>query len=832
MKVRSGMAKRKKKPRKSIESTTVQTSIGLDEILAQAENHLEQENPEAALETLEQLSARQQNHPDALFIRGSAHLLLGNRIEAVENLQAASYRLQSFPPVFINLAFAYSTLGWIRHAWLNAELYLRKKPDDFQFEQMARDIVNHAKETIDFHARTMGVPAKRLARASLPHESAQLYLNQDRYAKVLNETKKAIRMVPNWPSPRNNRTLAYFFMGRLKEAGREAKEVLRDVDADNEHALGNLIKIYTSTLRREEARPYAERLIAISKNSSMESLDVPKVIEALAEWEDDQAFWDFGKRVLETYAENLLPGSCWYQIGAAAANTRNWPEARKCFERSQRQGGYVDSWIEAGIKASKQAVRSKKLVSGPSLDGKFQYFTFTHFFRSSLLDEFLSLEEEGQDSELMDKFVQRYPFLAGAYRLLLWSDSTEMTCTMALNALTKCGTPGAYAEVRRFAKSSCGTDDERVEALQLLTEAGQHNPAESIKFWVSAKQEWTEIVLISQEISDPNEPSCGPEVMDLLERSYETAHEGDLEQTIQLLKKAVELEPDCAQAVHNLGVQYMNSGEREKGESLICQSVKIDPDYLYGHTTLADLALGRKDFEACKDHLQPIFRAKVVYPEVMRRTLMIQVRLGLELDDPEFSEAALKSLENLFPDDPELEHLGHAIRFHDIDVKWRERWLNDVHRYRLRKLKQSITADEKLTACLDRVSSENLVGTLNFWGLSTSGRKAVRIARIVETILDISALTEFVDDDLGSDERAALEWMLEGEGVRPWEEFIDKFGDDFDESPYWQWHEPETVPGCLRMFGVLAVGTLDGQQVALIPADLRPLLQQVLSSHK
>jgi hypothetical protein len=74
--------------------------------------------------------------------------------------------------------------------------------------------------------------------------------------------------------------------------------------------------------------------------------------------------------------------------------------------------------------------------------------------------------------------------------------------------------------------------------------------------------------------------------------------------------------------------------------------------------------------------------------------------------------------------------------------------------------------------------------------------------------------------------------MLEHDGVRPWEEFTAKFGDDFDESPYWQWHAPETLSGFLRMSGVLAVGTLDGVQVAVIPAELRPLLKNVLASQK
>jgi hypothetical protein len=37
------------------------------------------------------------------------------------------------------------------------------------------------------------------------------------------------------------------------------------------------------------------------------------------------------------------------------------------------------------------------------------------------------------------------------------------------------------------------------------------------------------------------------------------------------------------------------------------------------------------------------------------------------------------------------------------------------------------------------------------------------------------------------------------------------------------------VPGRLRMLGLLAVGTLESREVALIPTDLRPVLSKFLA---
>ena len=70
--------------------------------------------------------------------------------------------------------------------------------------------------------------------------------------------------------------------------------------------------------------------------------------------------------------------------------------------------------------------------------------------------------------------------------------------------------------------------------------------------------------------------------------------------------------------------------------------------------------------------------------------------------------------------------------------------------------------------------------------------------------------------------------MLETNGVRPWKEFVRKYGDDMEESTLWAYHEPESIPGRLRMSGLFYSGVLNGQQVAFIPADARLQLQKLL----
>ena len=77
-------------------------------------------------------------------------------------------------------------------------------------------------------------------------------------------------------------------------------------------------------------------------------------------------------------------------------------------------------------------------------------------------------------------------------------------------------------------------------------------------------------------------------------------------------------------------------------------------------------------------------------------------------------------------------------------------------------------------------------------------------------------------------EREALQWVLEADGVRPWKEFVGKYGDDEDETKSWNFDEPESIPGRLRLSGLLFSGKLNDQVVAFIPVDARPLLQKLL----
>jgi hypothetical protein len=73
-----------------------------------------------------------------------------------------------------------------------------------------------------------------------------------------------------------------------------------------------------------------------------------------------------------------------------------------------------------------------------------------------------------------------------------------------------------------------------------------------------------------------------------------------------------------------------------------------------------------------------------------------------------------------------------------------------------------------------------------------------------------------------------LRQVLAQGGAMPWQDFDAGYGNDLEESAYWQWHVPETVMGRLRGRGLLVEATVDDSLLVVVPAELRQGLQEIL----
>jgi hypothetical protein len=111
------------------------------------------------------------------------------------------------------------------------------------------------------------------------------------------------------------------------------------------------------------------------------------------------------------------------------------------------------------------------------------------------------------------------------------------------------------------------------------------------------------------------------------------------------------------------------------------------------------------------------------------------------------------------------------------------------------------------------------------WSGWTGLRKGELLQEIVATLSNPQHL-ERVVAGLNDEERAALRQVLAGGGSMPWQDFEARYGSDLEESPYWEWHAPETTMGRLRGQGLLAETTVDGELRIAIPVELRATIDR------
>jgi tetratricopeptide (TPR) repeat protein len=93
-----------------------------------------------------------------------------------------------------------------------------------------------------------------------------------------------------------------------------------------------------------------------------------------------------------------------------------------------------------------------------------------------------------------------------------------------------------------------------------------------------------------------------------MEKADMAGRNGDGEQAIQHLKKALEIYPDLHQAYTNMGIQYLRLGEKEKALTCLNTAIELNPEDSIAHANLGMVYLREKEYELAFKHLQLSFK--------------------------------------------------------------------------------------------------------------------------------------------------------------------------------------------------------------------------------
>lgn len=799
--------------------------IPAEDIDQTLEDALEAGDDARALEALDATPRWMQKKPEFMLIRATVLMTLGRDQEAFQILREVERKNPRFTALYLPLAMYYMNQEWPAHALQAA----KRATSDRSLTEEARasldDLLKEATAFIQILATEFGLSFETTQRACNFHEQAEMAMDENKLSEVEHFSKEAIKIIPNWIFPLNNRAQALYFLGKTAEAIAVSESVLAR-EAENTFALRSLVIYHLGLNQPEKAREYATRLGALSKKFPEDSLEIEQIITALALVEDTPGLWKIAKRYLDAPSEALF-GRSWQCLAVAAIRSGKWKDALTLIENADEEelppaGKELLNELEE-VADQRQPRLAWMPPAYPGAD---------HFFHPKLMAEWEALFRNAKGDTLsptqkrkMVAFFEKYPFMVAAFKRLLWE---ENSCEMAAQVLGIMENPDADAEILRFALSDTGDRDSRLNAITILIQSGRYSGPKIVNIWDEDREEWREIELNTQRIGDI-EANIQPKTLALVEKARKTKNP---QEAIVLLRKAVEIEPTSPIAVFNLGVMLTQNGKIEEGAALIQRSVEVDPNYTYGHASIALTEAGKGHEREALDHLDVVTHAEVIAPETAVIANLAWTALFIQKHDLESARQRFDMAAQINPEHRLLENYEKMLKeAEELEDKFGflfEFQRKSIQRTHQKLLKTPLMAEMGLRACLNAYTKDMLVGAAHFLRTTSSGKKNELADWLVERLLDKEFLQETLNEDLDEKERETLKWLLEADGIRPWKEFMRKYGDDMDESPYWNHNEPESIPGRLKISGLLFVGTLDGQQVAFIPADVRPLLRELL----
>jgi tetratricopeptide (TPR) repeat protein len=800
-----------------------QPPANLEKHFRRADNLINHDRAQDAVDLLEPLLASHGGVADLRYYLGYARVKAGDLWGGLADYERA-LDLGRDPSLWLPLSSLYAELGLRAHALHAFRQVLRHQPRLPMIDNV-RAATAALEQELGQVAAGLDQDADRFVKGLREMEEGQRALQQGDYPACIAANRRAIKFLRDWPPPRNNLSLALFFDGQPEEAIATAREVLAR-HPDNVQALSNAVRYLAWTNRENEARALWARL---RDNLPEEDDERLKAAEAAAILGDDERVYELLKPLDDVSGVRPdirgLERRARFFLAVAEANL-----GKRTARRRLQALLPAMPWIEPMLQALKEGRR------GSGWAEHFPYFRSTELLPGARIQEFVELigrrdeMPERQFESEMASFARRYPQLILMAEKLIWE---EMQPDVGVSILAVLDTPAAHAALRRFGLSQAGEDDTRMRALSHLVEEGVISQEETLRFW--SRGEWRHVQVRQYTISGEPQSEYAPEVADLLNEGLAAFRQEELEKAKLLFERALKLDPSAKQAYNNLATIHARRGEHDRAKELWRAALEVDPLYVFPRCNLASYLLDDGDVEGAQEMLRPLTEVTQFHPQEMAFYSFIQARILIKQGEYEAAENALKQTLELWPDYKVAEDLLGRVRLISLVApglkSWQERQQKRDAAWRARLQAKLTTSEPSLVDALPLYSKEALTAMARVvvrGGHCSTLRKAELMDLLVEEFSDADNVQRVVAG-LDGEQRAALQQVMERGGAMPWDEFDARYGNDLDESRYWQWHEPKTVMGQLRKSGLLVEAAVDGELLIVVPRELRPALENVLA---
>jgi tetratricopeptide (TPR) repeat protein len=338
-------------------------------------------------------------------------------------------------------------------------------PDDVQ------EALAGLRQSMGTMAEEIGLPLEKVLPGLREMEHAIRMLAYDEYGQANEASRKAIKILGDWPDSHNYLALGLYFDGQVPAAIAECRQVLVR-RPDNTTAVSNLIRFLAWSGDRAAAEVEWQQIRLRTPVDPLQ--DGIPLAEAAAVVDDDEGVRRLLLPLADWSVENV-GGQLQYLLlhmflAIADANLGDREAAER---RLRKLGELSDPQDEdSRLKLLVDSLRQGK--PGLGFTSRFSYYTSSDVAPVLVSSELAALAEAVEDGspgavKALKQFVARYPQLVVMAEKMIWEEDAVNSGLLALRYV---GTPAAHDALRRFASSQAGSEEQRELALFYLKVSG------------------------------------------------------------------------------------------------------------------------------------------------------------------------------------------------------------------------------------------------------------------------------------------------------------------------------------------------------------------------
>jgi len=663
---RRKMAKRKK-PGKSRKPQKLRLAPNLPraalDSLVKAMDLSDDGRHEEAREILEKLNCR---YPDRIDILGDLYnqCVFLNDQRGIERSAARLLRLHPDDPgVTLALAGAYVYAGRMVLAMRTFQRFIECWPD--------HDEINYALGTLP---TVSSIAKQRIVEADFTgddafelaelHEESLSLLDQGDYKAARATIEQILKRRPGLDSAYNNLSLIAMGENKLEEAMEIAEGVLRRDDC-NVHALANMIRFLVMSGQPEKARIYADRLKAI---------DLPiadvwiKKAEALSFLGDDSGVLEILPEVEEEKRRFPLPPAAAMVFHfAAVATLRLRPFDKAAEKEANRLWEHAEELL-AGLELAEANLEDLQTP----IDERHGPWPFhlQDWVRREVVYEledelqFVSDDDRPALVRVGKRFLAQHPDLKHIVPILL-ERGDPAGRSIAISVATIGQIPELLSALRNFALGRNGPDLFRIRSTQVLLETGYLEPGPH-KMWI--KGQWDESLLMGVMIDGEPIKNVGKKAEPLVNQALHLLRAGDGKKAEAVIRQALLIEPENPMLINNLIKSIELQGRRREVEEMAEDLYKRFPDYLFGRTNIAILAIQKGDLDRASECLKLLYSRKRMHFSEYGAFASAQIELALASGDRKLAKQWFENWERIDPDNLQREQYRARVK----SLSWKE----------------------------------------------------------------------------------------------------------------------------------------------------------------